>query len=105
SELGRTEEARREFESLAASDFADLPRDTIWSTAILVCSEVCTYLGDTARASMLYALLEPMDRRNLLLGGPSSFVSCFGSTSRYLGLLATTLRDWEAAERHFNDAL
>ena len=30
SELGRTEEARAEFEHLAQHDFTDIPRDALW---------------------------------------------------------------------------
>jgi DNA-binding CsgD family transcriptional regulator len=32
-------------------------------------------------------------------------VSCYGAADRYLGMLATTLGDWERAERHFEAAL
>ncbi|MBI4639765.1 MAG: hypothetical protein HY731_03675, partial [Candidatus Tectomicrobia bacterium] len=30
---------------------------------------------------------------------------CYGAASRYLGLLASTMARWEAAEKHFKDAL
>jgi DNA-binding CsgD family transcriptional regulator len=32
-------------------------------------------------------------------------VACYGAADRYLGMLATTLSDWEVAEGHFDSAL
>ena len=29
---------------------------------------------------------------------------CFGAAARYLGMLAKTMSDWEAAEQHFQEA-
>jgi tetratricopeptide (TPR) repeat protein len=51
SELGRTEEARAEFEHLAQYDFADLPRDALWMACMTYLVDVCTFLGDRAHAS------------------------------------------------------
>lgn len=65
-------------------------------------AEVCAALDDADRAASLYRLLLPYAGRVLLLGGG---VVCSGSASRHLGLLATTMADWEAAERHFDEAL
>lgn len=31
--------------------------------------------------------------------------ACYGAASRYLGVLAATMRQWEKAQRHFEDAL
>ncbi len=35
----------------------------------------------------------------------SNGVACYGALSRYLGSLATTLKRWDDAARHFEDAL
>jgi hypothetical protein len=32
-------------------------------------------------------------------------VVCYGALSRYLGILSTTVENWDDAERHFEDAL
>ena len=101
SELGR-EEARTEFERLAANGFANLPQDWLWLTAITFLSEVCAFLSDVSRAERLYELLLPHEGRCVVVGmGAVSF----GTASRPLGLLATTMCRWEEAEHHFQNAL
>ena len=102
SELGREREARREFERLARRDFADLPRDSLWVGCIVYLTEVCAFLSDAARAATLYQLLLPYDGRAVFVGGQVVF---HGAVSRYLGLLASTMELWQAAEQHFEDAL
>jgi tetratricopeptide (TPR) repeat protein len=101
SELGLKQEARTEFERLAVNEFADLPRDTVWMTCIAYLSEVCAFLGDSARAAILYQLLLPYAGYNLHNGA----IVFYGAASRYLGLLAATMARWHEAEQHFEDAL
>jgi class 3 adenylate cyclase/tetratricopeptide (TPR) repeat protein len=102
SELGRTPEAREEFEQLARNDFADLPRDALWMGCMSYLADVCTFLGDKVRAAILYKILLPFAGRNVVIGNAES---CYGALSRYLGALATTLERWEEAAQHFEDAL
>jgi hypothetical protein len=64
--------------------------------------DVCTFLGDKARAAILYKLLLPYAGRTAVVGFSTA---CHGAVSRYLGALATTLEQWDEAERHFEDAL
>jgi hypothetical protein len=64
-------------------------------------AEAACSLGDTRRATALYELLTPYEDRV----GVTYSENVTGSVARYLGLLATTLERWEAAERHFADAL
>ena len=101
-ELGRMDEARAEFESLAAADFDDLPRDANWLIGVTLLAEVCGALGDGARAEALYALLEPYAGRNVVVGRAAT---CNGAASRLLGILAAAMRSWELAEGHFISAL
>ena len=54
-EEGRLEEAREEFERLAAHDFEDVPKDLDWMIAMTLLSDVCADLGDAERAALLYA--------------------------------------------------
>jgi tetratricopeptide (TPR) repeat protein len=103
AELGRTEEARAEFEHLARYDFADLPHDALWMGSLTFLAEICAFLGDKARAITLYELLLPFTGYTVVIG--NSAVACFGALSRYLGTLATTLERWDDAVRHFEDAL
>ncbi|MBI1885646.1 MAG: AAA family ATPase [Chloroflexi bacterium] len=101
-ETGREAEARAEFEHLATNRFADLPRDFLWTACLAGLSEVSAYLGDTHRAAILYGLALPYAKRNFQVGYGSV---CCGSAGRYLGLLATVMRRWKDAARHFHDAL
>jgi tetratricopeptide (TPR) repeat protein len=102
SELGRTAEARAEFETLAQHDFADLPRDAVWMGTMTYLVDVCTFLKDRARAATLYGILLPFAGCNVIVGNAAA---CYGALSRYLGALATIVERWEDAERHFEDAL
>jgi DNA-binding SARP family transcriptional activator/tetratricopeptide (TPR) repeat protein len=101
-ELGRPEEAREAFESVASAGFDALPRDANWLIAVTLLAEVCGSLGDADRAGDLLALLAPHGGRNVLVGRAAS---CNGSASRLLGILATVLGQWEEAERWFAEAL
>jgi DNA-binding CsgD family transcriptional regulator len=65
-------------------------------------TDVCTFLGDTARAATLYQLLLPHAERTVVIGNA---VACYGAMSRYLGALATTMGHWDTAAQHFEDAL
>jgi tetratricopeptide (TPR) repeat protein len=102
AEMGHEAEARRQLEQLAAKDFRDLPRDFTWVPALTLLSEVAVTLGDARRAEQLYELLEPFAGRNVVVGFG---LVAYGPTSHFLGLLATLLRRWDDAERHFADAL
>jgi len=101
SETGREAEARREFERLAAADFADIPLDNGWQISMYLLTEVCWFLGDARRAVRLYELLLPYAGLNMTF----TWNLCTGSASRQLGLMATVLSRWDDAERHFTDAL
>ncbi len=101
-ELGRTAEAAAEFDQLAQRDFVDVPRDAKWLVSMTYLADVCTLLGDNARAMTLYEMMLPYKSVNVLMGIGSA---CYGSASRYLGALATTMGRWDEAEQHFDDAL
>ncbi len=100
---GRLPEVRQAWEQLAAGDFADLRRDPL-NFPYDLCSlvELCALLGDQDRAQVLYAQLLPHAGLTICIGG---LVAIRGSAARYLGILATVLRRWDAAERHFEEAL
>ena len=102
SDLGLEPEARALFEQLAEYDFADLAQDALRVGTIAYLSEVCAFLGDTARAAILYRLLSPYVGHNVIMGFAAA---CYGAASHYLGLLAATMSLWKEAETHFLDAL
>jgi tetratricopeptide (TPR) repeat protein len=101
AELGRADEARRELELLAAHDFTDLPRNTMWISAVWGLAEIAAAVGHTRHAARIYQLLEPSAGHCMVISG----AVCAGSIARSLGLLATTLGRFSEAERHFDRAL
>jgi class 3 adenylate cyclase/DNA-binding CsgD family transcriptional regulator len=101
-EIGQHKEAQEEFEKMAADDFASIPRDGRWHYSLVYLSEVCAALGDGARAAVLYRLLVPFARRNILLGFG---MVCCGSADRFLGLLSAAMARWSEAQQHFEQAL
>jgi DNA-binding CsgD family transcriptional regulator len=98
--LDRPTEARAEFERLAGSNFADLPRDLVWLSTVTELVDVCAYLRDARRAKALYELLRPYERWNVGSNG----VVCSGPVAHYLGLAAATLGRWDDAVEHFEAA-
>ncbi len=100
AELGSAGEARDELDVLLATDkFAGISGNFL--LGLTLAAETCALLGDGRHAVHLYALLLPHAHINLVAAG----VMALGSASRHLGLLATTMRRWDDAERHFSDAL
>lgn len=102
AELNQREAAREAFEALASDGFEGISRDAIFPLALAYLSEVCAYLSDAERAEQLYGLLLPYAGYTISVGVA---VVSYGSADRYLGLLATTRGDLDAAERHFEQAL
>jgi tetratricopeptide (TPR) repeat protein len=101
AELDRRPDAQRELEAVAGDDLSTVPRDWAWLSTMAILSEVVAFLHDSPRAKRLHELLLPYADRFLVVDGPF----CLGSASRPLGLLATTVRRFDAAARHFEDAL
>jgi DNA-binding SARP family transcriptional activator len=101
-EEGRLEEAREEFERLAAYDFDDVPKDLDWMIAMTLLSDVCADLGDAERAALLYDKLEPYADVNVVIGLAAV---CLGSAASFLGKLADTMGRADLAAEHFERAL
>jgi DNA-binding CsgD family transcriptional regulator/tetratricopeptide (TPR) repeat protein len=101
-ELGARDAARHVFEDLAADGFAGLPNDAIRTASLAYLAEVCAWLGDTAHAARLHALLLPYAGRCIVFG---AHTASLGSADRLLGLLAATLQRWGEAQRHFETAI
>jgi tetratricopeptide (TPR) repeat protein len=102
-EADQREDARAEFERLAAGDFDDLPRDFVWVSFLALLSMVCFRLHDRRRARLLYELLLPAAGSNVR---PTRIgISCAGSVQHYLGLLCATLGEWDEAVSRFEAAV
>ena len=102
AELGRETPARREFDQLAAANFADCPRDGNLLPTLACLSATCVFLGDTERAATLYDCLAPYSDRAAVLTNVGAY---FGCGAYHLGGLAATMSRWDDAVRHFRDAI
>lgn len=102
ADLNLVKEARTQFELLAANNFAVLPQDGLFAGTLAYLSEVCAFLQDEVRAAYLYQQLLPYAALVIVLGFG---VACLGAAAHYLGLLATTMQQWNDAEHHFETAL
>jgi DNA-binding CsgD family transcriptional regulator len=94
--LGRRDDALRTFEQLAAHDFADITRDWLWLCTLILVSEACVALGDSARATTLYNLLLPYPEQHC-----SDGAFCPRPVASTLGLLSHCMGRYDDAERHF----
>ena len=99
--LGRADQARLGYEALARADFGALPRDSEWLFCLALLAELADRFHDRERAALLYEMLQPYPTVTAMAAGEVSV----GPVARYLGILATTTAQWEAAQRHFEEAI
>jgi tetratricopeptide (TPR) repeat protein len=99
-ELGRLEQAEALLARDAANDFADIPYEVAWLTAMTGYARVAAETRSARAAQYLYDRLAPWRAH---IDCPGNTVN--GSVARYLGLLAAALGRLDAAETHFNEAL
>ena len=96
AELGRLDDARREFEDIVSAGFAGLPADGSWDLSMALLAEVCAAVGDSQRAPLLLEQLRPCEGRFLAFFGCAAGL---GPTDRLLGMLASMADDPDGAER------
>ncbi|HET9256900.1 MAG TPA: hypothetical protein VFO16_17130, partial [Pseudonocardiaceae bacterium] len=97
-ELGRVTEARAALDALALGDAAArLPRDVAWLAGLALSAQACAELGAAADGAVLTSLLSPYADQ-FVTAGPVTFL---GSVAYYLGQLAVTGGDLDAADAHF----
>jgi tetratricopeptide (TPR) repeat protein len=100
--LGRTDDARRELDALAADDFGGVPRDAAWLTAMCLAANACVQLADRQRAAVLYAMLRPY--RDRIATVPPAIVA-LSPVAHHLGQLAIVLECFDDAAEHLDHAL
>ncbi|MGH2757536.1 MAG: hypothetical protein ACRDI3_07090, partial [Actinomycetota bacterium] len=100
-ETGQSSRARHEFDYLAENKFASISRNEKWLPQLSLLCEVASYLEDAERATTLYEILLPYSDLNAYATSDISI----GSVARGLGILATTMRRFDDAARHFDRAL
>ena len=98
---GETTQAKRALADLVRDDCSALPFEQEWLHSMSLLAESASLVGDTNSASLLYRLLLPYGEFNV----ENAPHAIRGSVSRYLGLLAATLRRWQSAQAHFESAL
>jgi class 3 adenylate cyclase len=101
ADLGFEEPARRRLRELAETGF-DMPFDAKRSASLSYVAEVAALLGDAETAARLYELMSVYQHMTITTG---VVTVCYGAASRYLGMLAATLGEFDKAEAHFEHAL
>lgn len=101
AEAGRDAEAGALLDELAADACANISRDLVWLTCVAALAEVAAILNSERHCADLHTLLLPY-RGLVAEAGPAGWC---GAVDRVLGLAATTLGQWDAADTHFEDAL
>ena len=99
--IGRSDEARRALAALTQNRVAALPFDQEWLFGMSLLAEAAALIGDAPAAGTLYEMLLPWAELNAVDIGEG----CRGAVTRYLGLLAATLRRREEAAEHFRHAI
>ncbi len=100
-ETGRIDNARIVFNTLKASDFEDIPKDSNWLLAMAILAELCSLFGEKYSAKIIYEKALPYEDNIIVFGNTAL---CYGSMALYLGLLASTLY-LEKTDEHFKKAL
>jgi tetratricopeptide (TPR) repeat protein len=99
--LDRKDDARREFERLAADQFAHVPSAPERLLTLALLAEACVFLNDERHAGELHNRLFAYAGHHAIGGA----VVSFGAVDRYLGLLAQTMGQYQRARGHFQAAL
>lgn len=100
-ELGRENEARSSFATIAHDSFATLIRDNEWLLGAALSSEACAMLADAEAAGPLLEQLRPFAGLHAIAHAEGSA----GIVDRYLGLLAITLGRIDEAAKYLADAI
>lgn len=101
AELGMEDEARHQLEQVRRDGFDPL-RSSLWVASLTYLAEACAVVGDSALAALIYPEMAPLSGGNVVVG---QGVACYGAADRFLGLLATTLGDFDRAVAHFERAM
>ncbi len=101
AELGMEDEARDQLERVRGDGFDPL-RSSLWVASLTYLAEASALVGDSALAALIYPEMAPLSGGNVVVGHG---VACYGAADRFLGLLATTLADFDRAVAHFEQAM
>ncbi len=99
--LGRHDEARREFDAVAADGFAALPRDINWLPTMALLADAVMYMGDADRARSLHDQLLPYADAFIFFGVETT---PGGAVALWVADLAVVLGELERAQALFERA-
>jgi class 3 adenylate cyclase len=103
ADLGQLDEARAEFERIAADDFSIIPLAAAqWLTAVAILCEIAAALEDSERAEQLHGMLEPWRGQAVVAGRAAA---CWGPISRFLGITSATAGKLDRAVEELEDAI
>ncbi|MDQ4145432.1 MAG: protein kinase [Actinomycetota bacterium] len=99
---GDLDEARRLIKKVSSTGFNSFAREWgfVWMMGVL--AEVCSVLDDAAIAEDAYDLVGPYDNHFAV---PGYLATTNGSAHHHLGVLAATMKRFDLAESHLNEAL
>jgi hypothetical protein len=101
AETGQTGRAIAITRGTIGSDGSGLPRDAFWLAGMSLFAGVAATTGDRELSALLRELLEPCADHVVLFGAGAAVL---GSGHHWLGTLAATLLDTDAALDHFTEA-
>ena len=96
---GRPRDAHARWSTLAARDFADVPRNLRWTATLVELAHLCAELGDGDRAGALAELLAPYAERHAVL----PLAVCYGGPVSYALARLAELRGERQAARELHD--
>jgi hypothetical protein len=96
------EDARIQFEGIAADRFTNVPTDLTHLIALCASAEACALVGSVEHARILYERLLPFAGRQIQFGNAITY---HDSVTHALAQLATQLEEWDTANEHFSEAL
>ncbi len=103
ADLGKLDEARVEFERIAADGFASIPSIVgQWLAAIAILCEIAVALGDRERSDELHAMLAPFRGQTVIAGRAAA---CWGPIARYLGITSAVAGRLDQATEELEDSI
>ncbi|TMC03996.1 MAG: tetratricopeptide repeat protein [Chloroflexi bacterium] len=103
SDAGRLDEARQQFELVAAEDFAILAPHLPRLHTLGLLAVASDAVGDAGRAALLHRLLAP--RADYFVQVGQTGAGCLGSVRYFVGLLCCAMGRWDEAVAHLERAV
>ncbi len=102
TEADRLDEARADFEPIAARGFDGIPRDANWLVGVSRIGEVAARLGDERSCRDLLGRLADYSGEVVIVGRSAA---CQGPVDRYLGMMSAAIGEDERAIAYLESAL